>query len=112
MLLVAALLVTLATSAFGQYQLNVADSGKLCSQWIIIGSGQVSLSYTHNPQCAGQVGIEQNGNQVRLCCQALATTTASSVFPRECGKQAYEPSRDRIVGGVHARPNSWVRAAK
>ncbi|CAF0909839.1 unnamed protein product [Adineta steineri] len=108
MLLVTALLVVLATSAFGQHQLNVRDNGKLCSQWIAITGGQVSLSYTHHQECATQVGIEQSGMNVRLCCQAVATTTSSSVFPRECGKQKYQPSSaHRIVGGVHAHPNSW-----
>ncbi|CAF3835614.1 unnamed protein product [Adineta steineri] len=108
MLLVTALLVVLATSAFGQHQLNVRDNGKLCSQWIAITGGQVSLSYAQNQECATQVGIEQSGMNVRLCCQAVATTTSSSVFPRECGKQKYQPSSaHRIVGGVQAHPNSW-----
>jgi len=83
------------------------DSGKLCSQWIAINGGQISLSYTQNSECSGQVGIEQSGMNIRLCCQAMAATTSSSVFPRECGKQQYQPSKARIVGGVHAHPNSW-----
>jgi len=45
--------------------------------------------------------------QVRICCQAMATTTSSPIFPRECGKQKYQPARARIVGGIHAQPNSW-----
>jgi hypothetical protein len=109
MLFVAALFVTLAISAYGQHQLTIRDNGKLCSPWIMVTGSQVSFSYTHNPECAGQVGIEQNNMQARLCCQAMATTTSSSVFPRECGKQKYQPSKERIVGGVHAHPNSWVR---
>ena len=111
MLLAAAVLIIFATSTYGQYQLTIPDNGKLCSQWIMITGGQISLSYTHNAECAGQVGLEQNNMQVRLCCQAMATTTSSSEFPRECGKQKFQPSQDRIVGGVHAHPNSWVRKA-
>jgi len=107
MLLVAALLVVLATSAYGQHQLTIRDNGKLCSQWITINGGQVSLSYIPNEECAGQVGLEQVSTRVRLCCQAMATTTSSPIFPRECGKQKYQPSKARIVGGVHAYPNSW-----
>jgi len=107
MLFVAALLVVLATSAYGQHQLTVRDNGKLCSQWIMVSGGQISLSYVHNEECAGQVGIEQNNMRVRLCCQAIATTTSSSIFPTECGKQQYQPSKARIVGGAHAHPNSW-----
>jgi hypothetical protein len=109
MLLVTALLVVLATSAYGQLQLTIRDNGKLCSEWITLGVGQVSLSYTPNQECAGQVGLEQFSTVVRLCCQAMATTTSSSIFPRECGKQQYQPSKARIVEGVEAYPNSWVR---
>ncbi|UJR24648.1 hypothetical protein I4U23_006022 [Adineta vaga] len=105
MLLVATFLVFLATSAYGQHQLTIRDNGKLCSQWIAISGGQIS--YMPNRECAGQVGLEQNGMTIRICCPAMATTTASSVFPRECGKQQYQPSKARIVGGIHAHPNSW-----
>jgi len=107
MLLVATLLIVLGTSAYGQLQLTIRDNGKLCSPWITVGGGQVSLSYTQNQECAGQVGMEQDNMRVRLCCQAMATTTSSPIFPRECGKQQYQPSRPRIVGGTHAHPNSW-----
>jgi len=107
MLLVAVLLVVLATSAYGQHQLTIRDNGKLCSQWIMISGGQISLSYLNNNECASQVGIEQDNMRVRLCCQAIATTTSSSILPRECGKQQYQPSKARIVGGAHAHPNSW-----
>jgi len=107
MLLVAAFLVVFVTSAYGQLQLTIRDNGKLCSQWITTTGGQVSLSYKPNNECAGQVGIEQNGMLVRLCCQAMGTTTSSPIFPRECGKQQYQPLKQRIVGGVHAHPNSW-----
>jgi len=107
MLLVATLLAILVTTAYGQHQLTIRDNGKLCSQWITITGGQISLSYIPNEECVGQVGIEQNSMQVRLCCQAMATTTSSSIFPRECGKQKYQPSKQRIVGGVQAYPNSW-----
>ncbi|CAF1049774.1 unnamed protein product [Adineta ricciae] len=107
MLLIATFLVFLAASVHGQYQLIYRDGAKLCSEWILITGGQVSLSYINNQECAGQVGLEQRGMQVRLCCQGIATTTASSVFPRQCGKQQYQPSTARIVGGVHAHPNSW-----
>ena len=110
MLLVTALLVVFVTSTYGQHELTILENGKLCSQWITISSGQVSLSYIPNSACTSQVGIEQKSNQVRLCCntQTLPSTTSSPDFPRECGKQKYQPSRDRIVGGVQARPNSWV----
>lgn len=108
MLFVATILVVLATSAFGQYQLTIRDNGKLCSQWISTTGGSISLSYYNNAECASQVGLEQETYRVRLCCQAMATTTSSSVFPRECGKQKFQPSKARIVGGVHAQANSWV----
>jgi hypothetical protein len=108
MLLVAALLVVLGTSVYGQHLLTIRDNGKLCSQWVS-ASGQTSFSYIHNEECAGQVAIEQVSGRVRLCCPAIATTTSSSIFPRECGKQKYQPSKQRIVGGVQAHPNSWVR---
>lgn len=109
MLLIVSALLVLASCAYGQHSLTIRDNGKLCSQWIPTNGGQVSLSYFNNAECASQVGIEQMGAQVRLCCQAVATTTSSSNFPRECGKQKYQPSKQRIVGGVHATPNSWVR---
>ena len=109
MLLVAAFLVVFATSTYGQHQLTIRDNGKLCSPWIAVSGGQISFLYTSNQECAGKVHIEQNKNQARLCCQAMATTTSSSIFPRECGKQKFQPSQQRIVGGVHATPNSWVR---
>lgn len=112
MLSVAALLLVFATSVFGQYQLTIRDDGKLCSQWISTNGGEVSLSYHSNPECVSQVAIEQTTGYLRLCCQAMATTTASSVFPRECGKQKYQPSKQRIVGGVHAVANSWVSDEK
>jgi secreted trypsin-like serine protease len=107
MLLIAALFVVLATSAYGQYQLTIRDNGKLCSQWITISGNEESFQYTPNQECVGPVGFEQSGMQVRLCCQAMATTTSSPIFPRECGKQKYQPSKARIVGGVYANPNSW-----
>jgi len=109
MLLVAALLVVLGTSVYGQHQLTIRDNGKLCSQWIATNGGQISLSYISNQECAGQVAIEQTTGRVRLCCPAIATTTSSSIFPRECGKQKFQPSKARIVGGVQANANSWVR---
>jgi len=109
MLLITVLFVVLATSAYGQHQLTIRDNGKLCSPWITISGGEVSFSYTPNQECVGQVGFEQVSMQVRLCCQAMATTTSSPIFPRECGKQKYQPSKARIVGGVYANPNSWVR---
>ena len=112
MLLVAAVLIVLATGTFGQYQLTIRDSGKLCSQWIWTNGGSISLSYYNNDECVSQVGLEQVTGYVRLCCSAMGTTTSSSTFPRECGKQKYQPSKARIVGGVHAVPNSWVSDEK
>jgi hypothetical protein len=110
MLLVAALLVILATSAYVQYQLTIPDNGKLCSQWIILEGDETSFSYTPNRQCTGPVEMDEyNDVIVRLCCPTMATTTLSPIFPGECGKQKYQPSKARIIGGVHANPNSWVR---
>jgi secreted trypsin-like serine protease len=107
MLLVPILLVVLATSAYGQHQLTIRENGKLCTTWIATTTGQFSLSYTPNSECAGQVGLEQIVNYARICCQAMATTTSSTTFPRECGKQKFQPAKTRIVGGTHAQPNSW-----
>lgn len=107
MLLVTALLVVFATGTFGQYYLTTREGDKLCSQWISTTGGSISLSYYNNDECIGQVGLVQELYRVRLCCTAMATTTSSSSFPRECGKQKYQPSKARIVGGVHAVANSW-----
>ena len=109
MLPVVTLLVVLSTSAYGQYQLTNRDNGKLCTEWVLLTSNEQSFTYRPNPECAGPVGFEQISSYVRLCCQAMATTTSSSIFPSECGKQKFQPSMARIVGGVHAYPNSWVR---
>jgi len=105
MLLIAALLLVV-TSAYGQYQLNIRDNGKLCTQWIGL-TGSVSLSYTPSAECTSGINVEQISNAVRLCCSALPTTTSSSNFPSDCGKQKFQPSKARIVGGVQAVPNSW-----
>lgn len=109
MLLVATLLVVLSASAYGQYQLTFRDNGKLCTEWVMLVSEEQSFTYRPNSECAGPVGFEQISNYVRLCCQAMATTTSSSIFPTDCGKQKFQPARTRIVGGVQANANSWVR---
>jgi len=51
--------------------------------------------------------FDQANGQARLCCQGMPATTIPSNFPRECGKQHYEPLRTRIIGGLTARSNSW-----
>lgn len=110
MLLYVAFLAIIA-SAFGQLQLSFRDNGKLCTSWIAYGTGELSLTYTHNQECSGNVGLEWSSTYtyLRLCCPAVPATTASSVFPRECGRQQYQPAIGRIVGGTEARANSWVR---
>jgi secreted trypsin-like serine protease len=107
MLSIVALLVVLVASTYGQHELTIRENGKLCSPWILVTGGQISLSYYPNQECADDVGLEQTGMQVRLCCRATETTTSSSIFPRECGKQKFQPSKARIVGGVEANRNSW-----
>jgi hypothetical protein len=110
MLLITLVIAVLTTTIYGQnaYVLNIRDNGKLCSQLIPVNGGQISLSVVPNAECAGAMQFEMvNSANGRVCCPVLPTTTASSVFPRECGKQQYQPSKERIVGGVHARPNSW-----
>lgn len=111
MLLFAVTIILLASTLHGQnvYQLNIRDNGKLCTQPISAVNGQISIQFIPNPECAGNVTLDWVGSsQARACCPALPPTTTSSIFPRECGKQQYEPSKERIVGGAHARPNSWV----
>ena len=76
MLLIAAVLVVLATGTLGQYQLTIRDNGKLCSPWISTTGGSISLSYYNNNECVSQVGLEQEATRVRLCCTAMATTTS------------------------------------
>ncbi|CAF1611955.1 unnamed protein product [Rotaria magnacalcarata] len=37
----------------------------------------------------------------------MPLTTPSANFPRECGRQKYQPHKTRIIGGFHANANSW-----
>ncbi len=54
------------------------------------------------------MNLEKRNGESRLCCQGMPLTTPSSNFPKECGKQQYQPLKQRIVGGVQATANSWV----
>ncbi len=92
--------------------LNIRDNGKICSQWVRPVNGGFSFSYAQQQECISAVGIEQANGQARLCCQGMPLTTSSTNFPRECGKQQYQPFRPRIIGGLHAQRNSWVRMLK
>ena len=106
---IAALLLLLVGDVSAQtYSLNIRDNGKICTQWISPVNGQFSLSYAQQPECISAVGFEQANGQARLCCQGMPLTTPSSSFPKECGKQRYEPLRTRIIGGLTAQANSWV----
>jgi len=103
-----ALFLLLSNGVSGQsYVLNIRDNGKICTQWISPVNGQFSLSYTQQPECISAVFFEQANGQARICCQGMPVTTGSTNFPRECGKQQYQPLRQRIIGGLHAQANSW-----
>jgi hypothetical protein len=106
---VAALFLLLVDSVSSQkYELNIRDNGKICTQWIKPVGGQFSLSYSPQQECTSGISVEQANGQARLCCQGMPVTTPSTNFSRECGKQAYQPLKQRIIGGLQARPNSWV----
>jgi hypothetical protein len=106
---IAAVLLLWGSSASGQtYSLNIRDNGKICTQWVPPVNGQFSISYTQQAECTTNPAFEQANGQARLCCQGMALTTPSSTFPKECGKQQYEPLRTRIIGGLTAQANSWV----
>ena len=106
---IAAVLLVLGNGASAQtYSLNIRDNGKICTQWISPVNGQFSLSYSQQPECISAVAFEQANGQARLCCQGMPLTTPSSNFPKECGKQLYQPLRTRIIGGLTAQANSWV----
>jgi secreted trypsin-like serine protease len=105
---VAALFLLLVDSVSSQkYELNIRDNGKICTQWIKPVGGQFSLSYSPQQECTSGISVEQANGQARLCCQGMPVTTPSTNFSRECGKQAYQPLKQRIIGGLQARPNSW-----
>jgi len=104
---VAAVFLLLGGVYSQSYSLNIRDNGKICSQWIQPVNGQFQLSYQQQRECISQVAFEQANGQGRLCCQGMPLTTPSSNFPRECGKQQYKPLGQRIIGGSHARANSW-----
>ncbi len=88
--------------------LNIRDNGKICTKWVSPVNGQFQLSYQQQPECVTAVAFEQLNGQGRLCCQGMATTTSATNFPKQCGKQHYEPLKARIIGGLIARANSWV----
>ncbi|UJR17575.1 hypothetical protein I4U23_004471 [Adineta vaga] len=100
-------LLTVGIVSSQNYILNIRDNGKICTEWIKPVNGQFSVSYTPQQECTSAVGFEQANGQARLCCQGMAVTTAPSNFPKECGKQHYQPFRQRIIGGLHAQANSW-----
>lgn len=91
--------------------LNIRDNGKICSQWMTIQPG-ASVSLTQNRECTGAVAFENLNGKSRLCCQGMPLTTASTNFPRECGRQKFQPHKNRIIGGFHANANSWVSEFK
>jgi secreted trypsin-like serine protease len=90
-----------------KYTLNIRDNTKICTEWVKPVNGQFSLSYSYQQECTSAVFFEQANGQARLCCQGMPVTTPSADFPKECGKQKYEPLKQRIIGGLHARANSW-----
>lgn len=90
------------------YTLHIRDNGKICSQWISPVNGQFSISYAPQQECISPVKFEQANGQARICCEGMPLTTPSTNFPRECGKQQYQPLRQRIIMGAHANANSWV----
>ena len=87
--------------------LNIRDNGKICSQWMTVQPG-TSVSFTPNRECISAVSFESQNGKNRLCCQGMPLTTPSTNFPRECGRQKYQPHKNRIIGGFHANKNSWV----
>ncbi|CAF1523761.1 unnamed protein product, partial [Adineta ricciae] len=89
------------------YTLHIRDNGKICSQWISPVNGKFSISYKQQQECISAIQFEQANGQARLCCQGMPVTTPSTNFPKECGKQQYQPLRQRIIGGFHANANSW-----
>ena len=111
MLQIAALILVLVASTYGQHQLTIVDNGKLCTRWISLTDVNVFLPYEHSNECTGPVLPEEGFLEIRFCCQSPATTTTtrSPTGPRKCGKQRFPPLQTRIVGGVQANRNSWVR---
>jgi len=89
------------------FELTLRDNGKICSPWVYIGNSVSSFSYYSNPECISNVEVERKNGEVRLCCKGMSLTTPSTNFPKECGKQKYQPLGQRIVGGTLANPNSW-----
>lgn len=90
------------------YPLNIRDKDKICTAWFNLQAG-ASISYTQNRECVTGVSWERNANnQTRLCCTGMPLTTPSTNFPKDCGRQQYQPHKQRIVGGHHATANSWV----
>ena len=104
----AAFFLLLGCASAQTYKINIRDGSKICTQWIAPVNGQFSATYTHQPECTGSLFWEQANGQARICCQGMATTTSSSSFPKECGKQKYAPLKTRIIGGNVANANSWV----
>ena len=94
---------------FGQtYSLNIRVGDKICTQWISPVGGSFSISYSPQQECTTNPAFEQANGQARLCCTGLPLTTIAPNFPKECGKQLYQPLRPRIILGNQANANSWV----
>lgn len=93
------------------FTLTLRDNEKICSTWVYIGNGGFSYSYYNHRECTSAMSLEQRNGEARLCCTGLPVTTPSTNFPKECGKQKYQPLKQRIIGGSHATANSWVSQA-
>jgi len=88
-------------------ELTLRDNEKICSPWVYTGNNGFSISYYNNRECISAVELEEKYGEIRICCKGMSVTTPSTNFPTECGKQKYQPLRQRIVGGTLATPNSW-----
>lgn len=104
----AALFLLLSGVSSQTYTLNIRDGTKICTQWIAPVNGQFSASYSTQQECTSAAFWEQANGMARICCQGMASTTSSTSFPKECGKQKYAPLQQRIIGGNIANANSWV----
>ena len=101
----AAIVVGCTTQAI-MIPLPVREYDKLCSPWTNVEHDSISPSSYDQRECSSPLEVEQNDGQTRFCCPARPVGN----FPTECGKQLYQPLIQRIVGGMHAIPNSWVSA--
>ena len=90
------------------FKLSIRDYDKICSEWVYTGNDEFTYGYYVNSECISAMSLEQRNGEARLCCQCIPFTTPSTNFPKECGKQQYQPLGQRIVGGVQAAAHSWV----